>query len=95
MGVPPFALVDDLVCIYVFGINSIKVNAFINAKPNLKKLQFGVSKCHKMHVGSKRTFCPELRVDSWEVKQSEDVQTGEKVLIDKFFGAKRMDSSEN
>ena len=48
-----------------------------------------------MHVGSKRTFCPELRVDSWEVKQSEDVQTGEKVLIDEFAGAKRMDSSEH
>ena len=68
-------MVDDLVCLYVCGINSVKINAFINAKTNLKKLQFGVSKCHKMHVGSKRTFGPELRVDSWEVKQSEDVKT--------------------
>ena len=30
--VPPLVMVDDLVCISVCGINSVKLNAFINAK---------------------------------------------------------------
>ena len=53
VGIPPLAMVDDLVCISQCGINSVKINAFLNVKTNPKKLQFGVSKCHKMHVGSK------------------------------------------
>ena len=44
------------------------MNAFINAKTNQKKIRFGVSKCHKMHIGAKKSNCPDLKVDDWEVK---------------------------
>jgi hypothetical protein len=61
------AMVDDLVCISECGIKSVLMNAFINAKTNAKKLQFGVSKCHKMQIGQKRSFCPSLKIDNWDI----------------------------
>ena len=67
VGVPPLAMVDDLVCISNCGINSVLMNGFINAKTNMKKLQFAPTKCHKMHVGASSSYCPELTVDNWEV----------------------------
>ena len=51
VGVPPLAMVDDLLFISSCGLPSVEMNAYINTKTNLKKLQFGVTKCHKMHVG--------------------------------------------
>ena len=52
VGVPPLAMVDDMLLISNCGLNSVLVNGFINSKTNFKKLQYGVDKCHKMHVGS-------------------------------------------
>ena len=54
MGVPTLALGDDLVCISTYGLDSVKINAFINSKTNPKKLQFGLSKCNRMHVGASK-----------------------------------------
>ena len=68
VGVAPLAMVDDLVCISTCGLNSVKMNAFINSKTNIKKLQFGLSKCHKMHVGVSKAVCPDLDLDNWKVK---------------------------
>ena len=42
IGVPPLAMVDDVVCVANCGVDSVAVNAFINAKTRVKKLQFGV-----------------------------------------------------
>ena len=36
VGVPPLAMVDDLVCISVCGLKSVKMNAFINSRTNIK-----------------------------------------------------------
>ena len=94
MGVPPLAMVDDLVCISTCGLNSVKMNAFINSKTNIKKLQFGLSKCHKMHVGPTKACCPDLELDNWKVKNVEDIETGEKTLNDEFDGPKRLEESE-
>ena len=64
--IPPLAMVDDLLCISTCGLATVKLNAYINAKTKLKKLQFGTDKCHKMHIGRKTEFCPSLSVDGWE-----------------------------
>ena len=48
VGIPPLAMIDDLLCVSKCGIKSVLMNAFINAKTNMKKLQFGESKCHKI-----------------------------------------------
>ena len=95
VGIPPLAMVDDLVCISQCGINSVKMNAFLNAKTNLKKLQFGVSKCHKMHVGSKQIECPRLKVDEWEVKVVENFDTKEKSVLDEQIGDHYMEESDH
>ena len=84
--VPPLAMVDDLVCISTCGINSVKMNAFINSKSNLKKLQFGLSKCHVMHVGTPKSYCPDLKLDEWKIKVVEDIETGGKMQVDEFLG---------
>ena len=67
-------------------LESVLVNSFINAKTNMKKLQFGVKKCHQLHVGRKNALCPKLKVDNWELKKVDEFQTGignlEDTLVD-------------
>ena len=69
VGVPPIAMVDDLLAVSNCGIETVKTNGFLNAKTNVKKLQFGSDKCHKMHVGKKHHLCPDLFVDNWELRK--------------------------
>ena len=91
--IPPLAMVDDLVCISNCGSKSVEMNAYINSKTNQKKLQFGLNKCHKMHVGTSKPYCPQLKLDSWEVKNVMNIQTGEYELKDQFEGSKGMEES--
>ena len=56
--------------------------SFINAKTNVKKLQFGVDKCHPIHVGGQEHLTPELYVDNWEVKKISEEGKGVKNLKD-------------
>ena len=88
-------MVDDLVCISTCGINSVKMNSFINSKSNLKKLQFGLSKCHVMHVGIQKSYCPELKLDEWDIKSVEDIETGQKMQVDEFLGASRLEMTDS
>ena len=41
VGIPPLSMVDDLACISTCGLETVQMNGFINAKTNIKKLQFG------------------------------------------------------
>ena len=59
VGLPPLAMVYDLVCISECGINSVLMNSYINTKTNIKKLQFGISKCHA--CGCKENKLPKLK----------------------------------
>ena len=58
------------------------MNSYVNTKTNIKKLQFGVSKCHKMHVGAKKNNCPSLKIDELDVKLIEDYDTNENIVKD-------------
>ena len=91
--VPPLAMVDDLLIVSECGYKTTMVNAFINTKSNMKKLQFGTAKCHKMHVGNKRIeeICPDLYVDGWRLKEVSDIQTGESDIFDEYEGMQQMD----
>ena len=61
----------------VFGLDVMCKISFLNTKTNLKKLQYGVTKCFKMHVG--KTYipevCPDLVIDGWNIKQVENIET--------------------
>ena len=95
VGVPPLAMVDDLLAISDCGIESVKTNGFLNAKTNVKKLQFGGDKCHKMHVGKKHHLCPDLFVDNWELDKIDKNGHGIKNLEDIHVGDFKMDTVEN
>ena len=56
--VPPISMIDDLITFSKCGVNSIVTNAIINTKIEMKKLEFGPSKCHVMHIGKKETCYP-------------------------------------
>ena len=76
VGVPPLAMVDDVVCPAVCGLDSIEVTAFLNAKSKCKKIQFGVDKCHQLHIGSKKHLCPDLHIDNWGIEKVDEAKTG-------------------
>ena len=100
VGIPPLGMVDDLVCISSCGLPTTLMNAFLNAKTSIKKLQFGVDKCHKIHIGKNDIKCPELFIDNWKLVKKDNLKTGyenleevlgdeapmEKVSFDKYLG---------
>ena len=76
VGIPPLAKIDDLVAVSKCGIDSVVVNAYLKSKSNVKKLQLGTSKCHKLHVGKEKKTCPDLYIDEWRVNVFEETEPG-------------------
>ena len=95
IGIPPLAMIDDLLSISECGVESVKSNAFLNSKTNIKKLQFGGEKCYKLHIGKKKHLCPELHVDSWKLQKKDEKESGIKNLKDVFDGDFKMESKED
>lgn len=98
--IPPLGMVDDQICVSHCGLDSALATAHLNTQTNLKKLQFGAQKCHKIHVGRQCRICPEMSIDTWKLdKSSENITSvcdlvdseGEKYIIeevdyDKYLG---------
>ena len=82
VGVPPLAMVDDLVAISHCGLDSVVMNAFLNSKSNVKKLQFGIQKCHKLHVGKEKKSCPDLYLDEWVVEVVDHSEAGGEITLE-------------
>ena len=70
------------------------MNSYINCQTSSKKLQFGVKKCKKIHVGKfcEEFKCQQLFVDEWkeveiidekEIAKSEEIFVGEGVMEEK------------
>ena len=55
--VPPLGMIDDLAVIAKCGPQSVILNAVINAKINLKKLEFNKNKCVKLHICKDQFNC--------------------------------------
>ena len=74
VDIPPLAMVDDLISVSECGYQTTMVNSYLKSKTNSKKLQFGTSKCKKIHVGKycEQFKCQELSVDSWEEIEVKD-----------------------
>ena len=71
-------MVNDLAKISTCGTESVKDNAYINAKIEHNKLLFNGTKCHQMHVGKQSRACPCLRAHSNEM----DIVSQEKYVGD-------------
>ena len=76
VGIPPLGMVDDVVAISRCGSDSEAMNAFLNQKTNIKRLQYGPDKCHQLHVGKETTLCPELYIDQWKLAKKDEMKTG-------------------
>ena len=71
-SIPPLSMVDDVVTISTCGVDSIKVNAIVQAKVETKQLELGHAKCFNMHIGKKsKHLCPSLKVHSTDMLTSE------------------------
>ena len=92
--VPALAMVDDLACVTNTGVDSVEMNAFINTKTNLKKLQFGSDKCHQLHIGNKEHLQPDLFIDNWEVTKICETKTGVSNLTDTNSGEIRVEVAD-
>ena len=90
-------MVDDALSISECGYKTNMMNALINAKTNMKKLQYGVQKCFKMHVGKScyKEICSDLYVDGWKIKEASEVEIGNTKLIDEHDGLHEMKEVNN
>ena len=82
--VPPLGMIDDLAVTAKCGPQSVILNAVINAKINLKKLEFNKNKCVKLHIckdqfncsksqsSIKNMKCVFLEVQKSEMKSAEN-----------------------
>ena len=76
--IPPLSMVDDVISISECGYKTAMVNSYLKGQTNAKKLQFGVSKCKKIHIGkSYEEFkCQPLFVDGWKEVKKKNEETG-------------------
>ena len=88
----PLGMVDDLLTISECGYKTNLVNQYINLKTATKRLQFGTSKCIKMHVGKTKDdfLCKDLYVGGWKTEVVTDPVTGSCAQTDIFQGDEKM-----
>ena len=91
--IPPLSMVDDVLCISECGFKTAMVNSYMQCQTASKKLQFGATKCKKMHIGKQceEYKCQPLYVDSWKEVEKENVDTGILEIEDKFEGEEIME----
>ena len=77
ISIPPLGMVDDELTIAECGPNATLTNAFMNNFTESKKLQFGIKKCNKMHIGNETLVCEEIKVHN---------EYGKTVNNDKYVG---------
>ena len=84
VGVPPLTMIDDCIGAAKCGIDSIELNEFLNTKTNMKKLQYSETKCFKMHIGPKSEECEQLEINSWKIKNVENLETATYEICDEM-----------
>ena len=90
MPIGPLGMVDDLLTISECGYKTNLVNQYINFKTGTKRLQFGTSKCIKMHIGKSDILCKDLHVGGWKVDVVTDPVTGKSTNSEYFNGYDNM-----
>jgi hypothetical protein len=72
------------------------MNQFINCKTGTKKLQFGTTKCIKLHVGKSwnTLLCKDLSVGGWKIDVVTDPVTGKFSQLEYYAGLEKMKNKE-
>ena len=86
--IPPLSMIDDLACVSTCGVESVKLNAYINYKISSKRLQCGADKCKKMHIGKTCDVntCTDLYVDGWKEENVTNVEANFVKIEDTYEG---------
>ena len=67
--IPPLGMIDDILTVTKCGKDSVIMNAIIQSKVDIKRLELGSSKCSKLHIGNKKKLaCLKLNVYDTEMK---------------------------
>ena len=80
ISIPPLGMIDDLGAVAQCGPQSVIMNAMINAKINMNRLEYNQTKCVKLHICKEERSknCAESDLSSRNVKcVSLDVQDSE------------------
>ena len=93
--ISPLGMVDDLLTISECGYKTNLMNQYINMKTGCKRLQFGTSKCIKMHVGRRDILCKDLHVGGWKVEPVTDSETGVTSNREYFKGMEKMEVKQD
>ena len=82
------AMCDDLLLISECGYKTDLAVAYLNSQSSFNYLQFGLSKCAKMHVGkTKQNFkCSSVYLDNWTSKEYENKETGKIDFSEEYAG---------
>ena len=77
--IAPLTMCDDLLVISECGYKTELAVSYINSQAQFNYLQFGLSKCKKMHIGkTKENFkCSPVLLDSWTTKEIQNKATGQ------------------
>ena len=94
--IPPLEMMDDLLTISECGYKTKLLNEFINFKTGTKRLQFGASKCIKMHIGKEKSeiLCKDLFVGEWKDEVVEDSETDGYKMKEHFSGNVKMEEKK-
>ena len=67
-------MVDDILCVSECGYQTAMLNSYLKTKTSTKKLQFGVKKCKKLHIGKTKGEykCQPIYVDKWDEHEEEN-----------------------
>ena len=65
--IAPLGMIDDLASVAYCGPQSVILNAVINAKINMKRLEFNKKKCIKLHISAGKK-CTEIEPSTRNVK---------------------------
>ena len=97
VDIPPLSMIDDLLCVSECGHRTSMLNSYINHKTSSMKLQFGTSKCKKLHVGKKEKDykCVKMSVDKWTEEERKMEKRNESYIKDTFVGREEMEEKED
>ena len=93
--IPPLTMVDDTLNISNCGIDSGLATAHLNAQTNIKKLQYGESKCKKLHIGKSHVVCPKNTIDAWKLEKRNEEATSILDLVDTEAGKHEIDTTSH
>ena len=88
-------MIDDIISFSSCGPQAILANSTINTKIEMKKMEFGPTKCHTIHIGNRETKCPLLKVHDYVIGQKTSAKYLGDVICDDASNYKTTEERRN